>query len=212
MISKGKYELVKKAIKIHNKLKDRIYLILYKSNAKQMSKIMETPILEQNFWHLVGCRIDETLTLTPQQKHQMYIDCVDEKDISQSLVYTRQAQDVSKKSNVVINTFDFVGNAKSIRLCHTDGTPEAAMFRIGAGSVNGIIGYSDEKVGLIPKTAQQKSIYRIKKDADDKIFLILSKPYGYAKYDRIDYAISKKIFPSILKEIPERIIFEDNLF
>ena len=70
---------------------------------------------------------------------------------------------VSKKSNVVINTFDFVGNAKSIRLCHTDGTPEAAMFRIGAGSVNGIIGYSDEKVGLIPKTAQQKSIYRIKK-------------------------------------------------
>ena len=101
MISKGKYELVKKAIKIHNNLKDRIYLILYKSNAKQMSKIMETPILEQNFWHLVGCRIDETLTLTPQQKHQMYIDCVDEKDISQSLVYTRQAQDVSKKSNVL---------------------------------------------------------------------------------------------------------------
>ncbi len=42
--------------------------------------------------------------------------------------------------------------------------------------------------------------------------MILSKPYGYAKYDRIDYAISKKIFPSILKEIPERIIFEDNLF
>ena len=49
MISKENYELVKKAIKIHNNLKDRTYLILYKVNAKQKSKVMETPILEENF-------------------------------------------------------------------------------------------------------------------------------------------------------------------
>lgn len=212
MISKDKYELVKKAIKVHNRLKGRTYLILYKVNAKKTSKCMETPILEENFWHLVGCKIDETLGLTPEQKHQVYLDCAEGKDVSDYLIYTRQAQDVSRKATVVINMFDFVANAKSIRLCHTDGSPEAAMFRVGAGSANGVIGYSDERKGMIPKTAQQKSIYKIKADANDKIFLILSKKYGYEKYDRIEYAISPKIFPTILSEIPSEIICKDGLF
>lgn len=64
-----------------------------------MSKIMETPILEQNFWHLVGCRIDETLTLTPQQKHQMYIDCVDEK-IFHNRWYIRDRHRMFQKSQM----------------------------------------------------------------------------------------------------------------
>lgn len=212
MVTRDNYELVKQAIKVHSNLKDRTYLILYKVNAKQKCKIMETPILEENFWHLVGCKIDDSLELTPEQKHQLYLDCVDEQDVSASLVYTRQAQDVAKKANVVINMFDFIANAKSIRLCHTDGAPEAAMFRVGAGSTNGVIGYSDEDKGMIPKTAQQKSIFKIKADANDKIFLVISKPYGNAKYDRIDYAVSPKIFPGITDEIPDEILYEDNLF
>ena len=212
MISKDNYELVKKAIKIHSNLKDRTYLILYKVNVKQKSKMMETPILEENFWHLVGCKIDDSLELTPEQKHQLYLDCLTTEDVSESLVYTRQSQDVSKKAHVIINMFDFVANAKSIRLCHTAGTPEAAMFKVGAGSNNGVIGYSDEDKGMIPKTAQQKSIFKIKADANDKIFLIISKPYGNAKYDRIDYAVSPKIFPSIINELPEEILYEEDLF
>jgi len=212
MISKDNYEWVKKAIKIHSNLKDRTYLILYKTSAKQKSKVIETPILEENFWHLVGCKIDDSLKLMPEQRHQLYLDCSAEKDISKSLIYTRQAQDVSKKANVVINMFDFIANAKSIRLCHTDGSPEAAMFRVGAGSNNGVIGYSDEDKGMIPKTAQQKSIFKIRADASDKIFLIISKLYGNTKYNKIDYAISPKIFPSILDELPKDILYEDGLF
>lgn len=212
MISKDNYELVKKAIKIHSNLKDRTYLILYKVNVKQKSKMMETPILEENFWHLVGCKIDDSSELTPEQKHQLYLECLAEEDVSESLIYTRQPQDVSKKAHVIINMFDFIANAKSIRLCHTAGTPEAAMFKVGAGSNNGVIGYSDEDKGMIPKTAQQKSIFKIKADANDKIFLIISKPYGNAKYDRIDYAVSPKIFPSIINELPEEILYEDDLF
>lgn len=212
MISKENYELVKKAIKIHSKLKDRTYLILYKVSAKQTSKVMETQILEENFWHLVGCKIDDTLALDPVHKHQLYIDCLGGKDVSGSLVYTRQAQDVSKKAYVVINMFDFIDNAKSIRLCHTEGTPEAAMFKVGAGSNNGVIGYSEGEKGMIPKTAQQKSIFKIKSDANDKIFLVISKLYGNTKYNRIDYAVSKKILPSIVDEIPEGILYEEGLF
>lgn len=212
MISKDNYELVKKAIKIHSNLKDRTYLILYKTSAKHKSKVMETPILEENFWHLVGCKIDDSLELTSEQKHQLYLDCLAEEDVSESLIYTRQTQDVSKKANVVINMFDFITNAKSIRLCHNDGTPEAAMFRVGSGSHNGVIGYSDEDKGMIPKTAQQKSIFKIKADANDKIFLIISKPYCNVKYDRIDYAVSSKIFPSIMDELPKEILYEDELF
>ena len=132
MISKDNYELVKKAIKIHSNLIGRTYLILYKVNAKQKSKVMETP--------------------------------------------------------------------------------EAAMFRVGAGSNNGVIGYSDEDKGMIPKTAQQKSVFKIKADANDKIYLIISKPYGNAKYDRIDYKVSPKIFPSIIEELPKDALYEDELF
>ena len=188
MISKDNYELVKRAIKTHSKLKDRMYLILYKVSAKEKSKMMETPILEENFWHLVGCKIDDSLRFTSEQKHRLYLDCLAGTDISNLLIYTRQPQDVSKKVHVINNLFDFISNAKYIRLCHTDGTPEAAMFRVGAGSNNGVIGYSEEEKGMIPKTAQQKSIFKIKADANDKIF------------------------PSIIEELPENILYEEDLF
>lgn len=65
---------------------------------------------------------------------------------------------------------------------------------------------------MIPKTAQQKSVFKIRADANDKIFLIISKPYGNAKYDRLDYKVSPKIFPSIIEELPQGILYEDNLF
>ena len=126
MISKDNYQLVKKAIKIHNNLKDRTYLILYKVNSKQKAKIMETPILEENFWHLVGCKIDDSKKLTPEQKHQVYLKCLAEEN--------------------------------------------------------------------------------------DKIVLIISKLYGHTKYDRLDYALSHKIFPSIIDELPNDITYEENLF
>lgn len=151
MISKDKYELVKNAIQVHNKLKDRTYLILYKASAKQISKHMITPILEENFWHLVGCKIDDKIELSPEQKHHMYLKCVNGEDISDSLEYTRQPQDVSKKVNIT-------------------------------------------------------------RDSNDKIFLIISKPYGSAKYYRVDYAISKKIFPDIIDEIPDGTLYEEHLF
>ena len=170
MISKESYELVKKAIKVHNRLKDRTYLILYKTSVKEFSSAIEVSILEENFWHLVGCKIDNSLNLTPFQKHSLYLSCVNEKDISSSLVYTRQLQDVSKKVNVILNTFDFITNAKQIRISYTDNTPEAVMFKVGVGTNCGIIGYCRERNGMIPKTAQQKSIYKINPTANDKIF------------------------------------------
>ena len=101
MISKDNYQLVKKAIKIHNNLKDRTYLILYKVNSKQKAKIMETPILEENFWHLVGCKIDDSKKLTPEQKRQVYLKCLAEEDVSDLLVYTRQSQDVGARIQIV---------------------------------------------------------------------------------------------------------------
>lgn len=212
MISEKNYEFVKKAIQVHSRLKDREYLILYKIGANDKSKIMHTPILEENFWHLVGCKIDNKYKLDAEQKHHLYEKCLNGEDITKYLTYTRQAQDVPKKANVVIQMFDFVSCARSIRLCRTDGTPEANMFKVGAGSNKGVIGYSEESKGMIPKTAQQKSIYKIKSCANDKIYLIISKTYGDAKYDRVDYAISEKIYPTIINELPKGLLYEENLF
>lgn len=212
MISNDKYQIIKSAIKVHSRLKGRTYFLLYKVNAKQPSGSTEFTILEENFWHLVGCRMDETLHLTSAQKYQLYYDCLEGKDISKYLVYTRQPQDVIKKSNVVIQVFDFITNAKATRICITDGTPESFMFQVGAGSANGLIGYGDSPKGMIPKTAQQKSIYKIQLNANNKIFLILSKPYGFAKYNQVEYKISPKIFPAILSELPKEIQYENHLF
>lgn len=86
------------------------------------------------------------------------------------------------------------------------------MFRVGTGAVNGVIGYSDGQKGMIPKTAQQKSIFKIKADVNDKIYLILSKSNGYKKYDRLDYAISSKVFHAIMKELPNDVLYRDDLF
>lgn len=212
MISKESYEFVKKAIKVHSNLKDRTYLILYKASAKDISKSMEMSILEENFWHLVGCKFDRSIDLDPIQKHELYLDCVRGGDISSFLNYTRQPQDVSKKAMVVVNTFDFVSNAKQLRLCHTENAPEAVMFKVGVGDNCGIIGYGQKQHLMFPKTAQQKSIYKINSTANDKIFLILSKPYGHIKYDVIEYAISNKIFPAIITELPPKILYEHGLF
>lgn len=212
MISKDSYELVKKAIKVHNRLKDRTYLILYKTSVKEFSSAMEVSILEENFWHLVGCKIDNSLNLTPLQKHSLYLKCVNGEDISSFIIYTRRPQDVSKKVGVILNTFDFIANAKQIRLSCTDNTPEAVMFKVGVGTNCGIIGYCRERNGMIPKTAQQKSIYKINPTASDKIYLIMSKVYGSAKYDTVEYVISKKVFPSIIDEFPQKIMYTDNIF
>lgn len=38
------------------------------------------------------------------------------------------------------------------------------------------------------------------------------KPYGYEKYDKIDYMISPKIFPTIISELPKGVRYENHLF
>lgn len=87
MISKEKYELVKKAIQIYDQLNGRTYLVLYKVSAKQVAKSMEVTILEENFWHLVGCKIDEKKRLTVSQKHHLYLDCVIQREPQKHLCF-----------------------------------------------------------------------------------------------------------------------------
>ena len=128
MISKEKYQFVQKAIQTYSPLKDKSYFILYKSSIKVPAKYLEISILEENFWHLTGCKIDDHFRLTPVQKHNIYKDCEEGKDVSKYLNYTRQPQDVIKKANVVMGVFNFIKNAKSMRVCDTTGAPEAVML------------------------------------------------------------------------------------
>lgn len=210
MISKQNYEYVKKSIQIHAKLVGKSYLVLYKTSRNQTASAMEITVKERDFWHLVGCRINSTLSL--KEKHNLYIDCLDGKDISHALEYTRQEQDVKKKANTFINVFDFISNANSVILCSTEGTTEMYMYKIGIGANNGIIGYDIDKNYYFPKTTQEKSIFDIGNIANNKIFLILSKKDNEKKYTKIEYSISKKIFPNILNEIPDKILYDISEF
>ena len=208
MISEQNYEHVKKSIQIHAKLVGKSYLVLYKTSRNQTASVMEINVEEQGFWHLIGCRIDSTLNLNSKEKHDLYISCLKGNDVSESLDYTRQPQDVKKKAYAFISVFDFISDAKSVVLCPTEGTEEINMYKIGIGANTGIIGYDTAKGYYYPKTTQDKSIFGIGNTANNRIFLILSKNCNEKKYTNIEYSISKKIFPDILEEIPGNISYD----
>ena len=89
------------------------------------------------------------------------------------------------------------------------------MFNLGTGTVHGVIGYTSTSSGFVPKTTQEKSIFKINPNANGKINIILSKEIGEAEYNKLEYVISKKAKNEILDElrryIPSQLKIVDSL-
>ena len=142
-------------------------------------------------------------------KDLLFEKCLVEEDVSKELDYTRRADDVIKKSKVFVKVFDFISNAKELRIAKTDNSPEIAMFNLGAGTIHGVIGYVSTYSGYVPKTTQEKSIFKIAPNANDKIKVILSKKIGEDEYTSLEYIISKKATVEIIQQL--RRVIPDNI-
>lgn len=212
MISQICLQSIYDAIKVYNKRQGRKYLIAYRANSKKPFEFCEIILKKENFWHLVGTSISQNKDI---DKDLLFEKCLSEDDISESLEYTRRSDDVERKTKVFIKIFDFVSNAKELRIIKTDNSPEIAMFNLGAGTVHGVIGYTSTSSGFVPKTTQEKSIFKINPNANDKINIILSKEIGEAEYNKLEYVISKKSKNEILDElrryIPSQLKIVDSL-
>ena len=213
MISQICLQYIYDAIKVYNKRQGRKYLIAYRANCKKPFEVCEIILKKENFWHLVGTSISKNNK--DIDKDLLFEKCLSEDDISESLEYTRRADDVERKSKVFIKIFDFVSNAKELRITKTDNSPEIAMFNLGAGTVHGVIGYTSTSSGFVPKTTQEKSIFKINPNANEKINIILSKEIGETEYNKLEYVISKKAKNEILDElrryIPSQLKILDSL-
>ncbi len=212
MISQMCLQAIFDAIKVYNVRQGKKYLIGYRANSNKPFEFCEIILKKENFWHLVGTVISHNKTL---DKNLLFEKCLLEDDISKELDYTRRADDVIKKAKVFVKVFDFISNAKELRIAKTDNSPEIAMFNLGAGTIHGVIGYVSTNSGYVPKTTQEKSIFKIDPNANDKINIIISKKIGEDEYSSLEYTISKKSTAEIISQlrctIPDNIKISDSL-
>lgn len=206
MITKESLELIHEAIKEYDKLVNKDYLIACNSSKNQPTEYIVLRINRHNFWHLLGCKVIKHAGKNKEVCKDIYAECFNQKDIAGYVEYTHTAQDLKMKYTVFMNIFDFVKNARSVRICKTEDTPEYYQFKIAVGHYKGIIGYDYENKSLsilYPKTTQNKSIASFNSNASKKILYILSKNIDETSYDNVEFTPSKSTFKKLILELPD---------
>lgn len=198
MISSNVLKILHQDILLFNKLQGKSYLIAFASGKNSELMYETIDIHESNFWHLLGCKLDED---NAENKHLTYIKCLNQENISEkvSLIKGYGISEITEKHNAFNLVFDFIKNAKQIKVGYTNGFQEK-YINMGIGNMSGIIGYGvknkNESGNKIPKTAQGKSLTKISKN-QYKIIYILSKNISSIKYETLEYEIKCGIYKSI---------------
>lgn len=209
MISKENLKYVQIAIKEFDKYVDKNYLFVFRTNKKHPVEILEITLKEKHFWHLVGCKLNTYTQNNIEKKHEIYVKCKQGEDISEFLDYTDKSSDVKIKSENLSKQLKVINNAIDFRITNTDNTPDSYIFKIAIGHENGILGYSKEDKSFFyyPKTSQNKSIFNIKKNVNQKIEVVLSKFIKENCYSCIEYEYKKDFsFKDIVNNLIEKHI------
>lgn len=203
MITKGIMEILHESIQIYDELCGKTYLIVF--GKKDSYNFIELIIKQSSFWHLLGCKLDID---SNNGKHNTYIECKAKKDVSDKISSIHSFSEIEDKYKAIKNVFNFIQNAKQIRVGYTINCPEQYIFEIGVGNNTGIIGYDypnhKARTLLFPKSAQLKAISKIAENPD-KILMILSKDVVKRDYDKVEYEIKKDISLEIIKYLPDNI-------
>lgn len=208
MISKKSMNELHRAIKKYDKLVNKTYLLAYKKDESTF-EFIEIKIEECNFWHLLGCKLPTSKTNRYDEYHHIYYEkCLKGEDISQDLFYAEghKEKDVVEKRQTIESVFDFVSNAKGLKLSKSG----EYNFQLAIGSVIGIIGYNNNHNIYYPKTAQNKDINKIitrtySTRRLNKIIIILSKDNNNLAYNHIEFEAGKDLFAKLadqFKNIP----------
>ena len=208
MISKKSMNELHRAIKKYDKLVNKTYLLAYKKDESTF-EFIEIKIEECNFWHLLGCKLPTSKTNRYDEHHHIYYEkCLNGEDISQDLSYAEghKEKDVVEKRQTIESVFDFVSNAKGLKLSKSG----EYNFQLAIGSVIGIIEYNNNHNIYYPKTAQNKDINKIitrtySTRKLNKITIILSKNNNNLEYNHIEFEAGKDLFAKLadqFKNIP----------
>lgn len=208
MISKKSMNELHRAIKKYDKLVNKTYLLAYKKDESTF-EFIEIKIEECNFWHLLACKLPTSKTNKYDEHHHIYYEkCLNGEDISQDLSYAEghKEKDVVEKRQTIESVFDFVSNAKGLKLSKSG----EYNFQLAIGSVIGIIGYNNNHNIYYPKTAQNKDINKIITKTYstrklNKITIILSKDNNSLEYNHIEFEAGKDLFAKLadqFKDIP----------
>lgn len=208
MISKKSMNELHRAIKKYDKSVNKTYLLAYKKDESTF-EFIEIKIEECNFWHLLGCKLPTSKTNRYDEYHHIYYEkCLNGEDISQDLSYAEghKEKDVVEKRQTIESVFDFVSNAKGLKLSKSG----EYNFQLAIGSVIGIIGYNNNHSVYYPKTAQNKDINKIitrtySTRKLNRITIILSKNNNSLEYNHIEFEAGKDLFAKLadqFKDIP----------
>ncbi len=198
MVSDNVTQILHKAIQIYNPLVDKDYLIICSINKNHPSDYYAIRIKKDNFWHLLGCRANV-------DSDEVYNLCLIGKDIKMFLNYTNNEISCLEKYKTFSETFDFVNNAKILKVCDVFGTPEEFQFKLASGNDNGYIGYDkyrDNSPFHYPKTARNKPLSTLSIKNQKKIQAVLSKNTYHHSYTDLEYEIGKGIYNILRPNIP----------
>ncbi|MCR5205207.1 MAG: hypothetical protein K6E47_09110 [Lachnospiraceae bacterium] len=202
MISEDVQELLYNAIRIYDTLAENDYLIIGRKSLQYPIEYFPIRLKKEYFWHLLGCKAKTNSEL-------LYNKCKSKEPIANLLDYAN-GSDVKKckeKYDSFIKVFDFVKNAKEIRVCDTENTPDRFNFILAMGHFNGIIGYDryTESDIYYPKSTQSKSLSEFNsKNTARKIIIIIKKKISETEYSLVVYENKKDILRSLAPEISER--------
>ncbi len=176
-------------IDTYDELNNKQYLLCFSSGKNNGYSYVEIEMHNYNYWHLLGCK-----NICDDENVDVYQACMKKQDIKEHLILTHNAATVFEKEKAFRSTFNFVKNAKWIKIGYVKPSPEAYSLYMALGNMDGVVGYSYKsphlKNYLIPKSCRSKSLKDLTSN-QNKIIFILSKPIGTDKYNLLEYEIKK---------------------
>ena len=201
MIAEKLLEHLKECIQLYDEKCGNDYVIVFSRGKNDTLKYCHITFNNYNFWHLLGCKLDG------KNHMEAYSQCKNGGDISGKVSLVHSYKEAYTKCEIFKRVFDFVSNAKYIKLGYVNNCPEEVYLTMALGNETGIIGYDYTKSGkkfMIPKTVQEKKISSVSGRLN-KILFILSKSKNQKEYTNIEYEIKQGVVKEYLPQISEDI-------
>ena len=197
MITKHILEKLQKNIVLYDEKSENDYLVLFSIGKNHECYFNKISFKYYNFWHLLGCKD------ISNNSYQTYMDCKNHIDISEKIELKCNISTFQEKDYAFNHVFDFVKNAKSIKIGYANKGPEKFQLTMALGNNDGIIGYDIPKpysnTFLFPKSCQKKNLSDVSNSVN-KILLILSKTCDDKLYTKIEYEIKKGIAKELIEQ------------
>lgn len=213
MISETLLERLRDCIRIYDKKCGKDYVVVFAKGKNDTLKYCQLTFNVYNFWHLAGCRLDNG------DHAEVYKQCKDSKDsedianILEKISLVHSYSEAYVKCEIFEKVFDFVSNAKCIKIGYANKCPEEIYITMALGNEIGIVGYDYPKINkrfMIPKTVQKKRISSMASSLN-KILFILSKDQMQKEYENIEYEIKEGVAKEYFTQIPAEIKISDRL-